>query len=80
MLQMSTFIGNIFAYLMFTGEEFISSETRTIVGAVLLALTLAGVLTMCLLRPTPWVTSSSDNNNHSPAAALRSAGKFFVTR
>ena len=28
MLQMSTFIGNIFAYIMFRGSEYIITETR----------------------------------------------------
>ena len=77
MLQMSTFIGNTFAYIMFRGSEFITTDTRTIVGAVLLGVTVAGTLAMLLLRPTPWVTSQA---TESPVEALRAAGRFFLTR
>jgi len=80
MLQMSTFIGNTFAYFMFAGQEFITTETRTIVGAVLLGLTIAGVATMLLLRPTTWITVSSSSQSESPSQALKSAGAFFVTK
>ena len=77
MLQMSTFIGNTFAYFMFRGKEFIDTPTRRIVGAVLLAVTVAGTLCMLLLRPTPWVTSQA---TESPRAALKNAWRFFMTR
>ena len=77
MLQMSTFIGNTFAYIMFRGSEFITTDTRTIVGAVLLGVTVTGTLAMLLLRPTPWVTSQATER---PVEALRAAGRFFLTR
>ena len=32
MLQMSTFIGNTFAYFMFAGDEYISTHTRYILS------------------------------------------------
>ena len=35
MLQMSTFIGNTFAYFMFRGEEYITTPTRTMVRTTL---------------------------------------------
>jgi len=79
MLQSSIFIGNIFAYFMFTGEEFISSSVRTTVGVVLLSITGAGVLVMLLLRPTPWARDIVASND-SPTAALRSSGKLFMTK
>jgi len=79
MLQSSIFIGNIFAYFMFTGEEFISTSVRTTVGVVLLSITAAGVLTMLLLRPTPWARDTIASNE-SPAAALRSSWKLFMTK
>lgn len=79
MLQMSTFIGNTFAYFMFAGEEFISSGTRTVVGCVLFGITVGGVAIMFLLRAPTWVTAET-STAESPAAALRSAGSFFVTR
>jgi len=78
MLQMSTFIGNTFAYFMFAGEEFISSGTRTTVGCVLFGITVGGVAMMFLLRPTTWITETA--TAESPTAALRSAGSFFITR
>jgi len=79
MLQSSIFIGNIFAYFMFTGEEYISSSVRTTVGVVLLSITGAGVLVMLLLRPTPWARDIVASND-SPTAALRSSGKLFMTK
>jgi len=79
MLQTSIFIGNIFAYFMFTGEEYISSSVRTTVGVVLLSITGAGVLLMLLLRPTPWATDISVTNE-SPASALRNSFKLFMTK
>ena len=80
MLQMSTFIGNTFAYFMFAGEEFIKTETRTMVGCVLFGITVAGVAIMFLLRAPTWVTTETSSTAESPASALRSAGAFFVTR
>ena len=53
---------------------------RTIVGAVLLAVTLAGVLVLMLLKPTPWGAVSSQSKQHSPLDAFKSAWKFFITR
>ena len=79
-LQMSTFIGNTFAYFVFRGEEYISTETRSMVGAVLLALTLAGVVTMIFLRPVTSASVDTNNTSESPAAALKNAGRFFLTR
>ena len=35
MLQMSTFIGNTFAYFMFAGDEYISTHTRYILSGSL---------------------------------------------
>ena len=78
MMQMSTFIGNTFAYFMFSGEEFISSDTRTIVGAVLLSISLGGVLTLFLLKPVSNVNESKKTIN--PISALREAGAFFITK
>merc|ERR1719239_594349 len=43
MLQVSGLIGNIFAFFMFNGQEYISSSVRTTVGIVLLAITLNGI-------------------------------------
>lgn len=79
MLQCSIFIGNVFVYFMFAGQEFISTSVRTTVGIVLLSITGAGVLVMLLLRPTPWV---SDNvaRNESPTEALRNSGRLFMTK
>jgi len=79
MLQSSIFIGNMFAYFMFTGEEFISSSVRTTVGVVLLSITGAGVLTMLVLRPTPWARDRTASNE-SPTTALRSSGRLFLTK
>lgn len=79
MLQSSIFIGNMFAYFMFTGEEFISSSVRTTVGVVLLSITAAGVLFMFLLRGTPWARDTAASNE-SPTSALRSSGKLFLTK
>ena len=77
MFQTSTFIGNIFAYFMFSGEEFIPSSVRTTVGAVLLSVTCAGVLFVLLLRPTPWADTSPINNS---ASVLKSSAKLFITK
>ena len=77
MMQMSTFIGNTFAYFMFAGEEFISSETRTTVGAVLLGVNLAGVLTLFFLRPISPINETMETP--SPSSALESAGSFLLT-
>ena len=79
MLQMSTFIGNTFAYFMFRGEEYITSHTRTMVGVVLLSITAAGVLAMLLLKKSPWVPEASPETE-SPAQAFKAAGRFFMTR
>ena len=78
MFQTSTFFGNIFAYFMFNGEEFISSGVRTIVGIVLLSMTIAGTLTALFLRPTPWVSTQS--SNESPASALKNSASLFLTK
>ena len=77
MLQMSTFIGNTFAYFMFAGEEFISSGTRTTVGAVLLGVNLTGVLTLFFLRPISSIKETKETL--SPSSALKSAGTFLLT-
>jgi len=79
MLQCSIFIGNIFVYFMFAGEQFISTSVRTTVGIVLLSITGAGVLVMLLLRPTPWVTDII-TRNESPTEALRNSGRLFITK
>ena len=79
MLQCSIFIGNIFVYFMFAGEQFISTSVRTTVGIVLLSITGAGVLVMFLLRPTPWVTDII-TRNESPTEALRNSGRLFITK
>ena len=79
MLQMSTFIGNIFAYFMFRGEEYITSDTRTTVGVVLLSVTAAGVVVMFFLKKATWITEES-RDTKSPMQAFRAATKFFRTR
>jgi len=79
MLQCSIFIGNIFVYFMFAGEQFISTSVRTTVGVVLLSITGAGVLVMLLLRPTPWARDIVASNE-SPTEALRNSGRLFMTR
>jgi len=78
MLQMSTFIGNTFAYFMFRGEEYITSETRTMVGVVLLSITAAGVVAMLLLKKTGDTDTAS--STESPSQAFKAAGRFFMTR
>ena len=78
MMQMSTFVGNTFAYFMFAGEEYISTDTRTTVGAVLLGVNLAGVGTLFLLKPV--TTFDKTEETPSPGAALRSAGAFLMTK
>ena len=57
-------------------RNFIDSSTiftirRTVVGAVLFSITIAGVLTMLLLRPTTWVVTDT-STAESPAQAMRS--------
>ena len=57
-------------------RNFIDSSTiftirRTVVGAVLFSITIAGVLTMLLLRPTSWVVTDT-STAESPAQAMRS--------
>ena len=57
-------------------RNFIDSSTiftirRTVVGAVLFSITIAGVLTMLLLRPTTWVVTDT-STAESPAQAIRS--------
>ena len=57
-------------------RNFIASSTiftirRTVVGAVLFSITIAGVLTMLLLRPTTWVVTDT-STAESPAQAMRS--------
>jgi len=79
MVQSSIFIGNLFAYFMFRGEEFISTGIRTTVGAVLLTVTLAGVLTMLLLRPTPWARDIGVDQE-GPSAVLKASGRLFITK
>jgi len=79
MLQVSGLIGNIFAFFMFNGQEYISSSVRTTVGIVLLAITLSGVAVMALLRPASWDTSSSRDQATSPSKALRDSFALFLT-
>merc|ERR1719244_1199800 len=82
MLQMSGFIGNIFAYFMFNGEEFITSSTRTVVGIVLLSVTVAGVVLTLFFQPTPWNSDNRSSNSSpiSPAQALKSSFTLFLTQ
>merc|ERR1711936_1537773 len=77
MLQVSGLIGNIFAFFMFNGQEYISTSVRTTVGIVLLAITLSGVAVMALLRPTSWDTTSEQAT--SPSKALWDSFALFLT-
>merc|ERR1711936_310537 len=79
MLQVSGLIGNIFAFFMFNGQEYISGHVRTTVGIVLLVITLSGVAVMALLRPTSWDTTSSRDQATSPSKALRDSFSLFLT-
>ena len=60
-------------------RNFIDSSTiftirRTVVGAVLFSITIAGVVTMLLLRPTTWVVTDT-STAESPAQAMRSVSQ-----
>jgi len=77
MLQVSGLIGNIFAFFMFNGQEYISTSVRTTVGIVLLVITLSGVAVMALLRPTSWHTTTEQAT--SPSKALRDSFALFLT-
>merc|ERR1712223_637618 len=76
-LQVSGLIGNIFAFFMFNGQEYISTSVRTTVGIVLLVITLSGVAVMALLRPTSWHTTTEQAT--SPSKALRDSFALFLT-
>ena len=78
MFQTSTFLGNVFTYCMFNGEEFISSSVRTTVVVVLLSMTSAGTILALLLRPTPWANTQS--YNESSALALHDSVILFFTK
>ena len=65
-------------------RNFIDSSTifticRTVVGAVLFSITIAGVLTMLLLRPTTWVVTDT-STAESPAQAMRSVSQSSQVR
>ena len=55
----------------FIDSSSIFTICRTVVGAVLFSITIAGVLTMLLLRPTTWVVTDT-STAESPAQAMRS--------
>jgi hypothetical protein len=77
MFQTSTFLGNVFTYFMFNGEEFISSSVRTTVVVVLLSMTSSGTMIALLLRATPWVNTQS---HESSSSALQNSVILFFTK
>jgi len=88
LLQSSTFIGSMFTFFMFRGQEYIDSHTRTVVGIVLLSVTCGGTLLMLLFKKPNWTSGTQNgqeenrpnNNSTSPSKALKDSFKLFITR
>lgn len=81
MMQTSGLVGNLFAFFMFNGQEYISTSVRTTVGLVLLTITSIGVFVMLFLRPTPWMREAeAESGSDSPAQALRKSFTLFLTK
>lgn len=80
MLQSSMLIGNTFIFFQFSGLKSIDEGTRHTVTIVLFTICCAGVLVLCLLRPTPWTQRNEESGPISPGRALKDAWNLFMTR
>lgn len=68
MMISSNFFGNIFAYSLFRDLEDIDTETRHLVGSVLLSVTAVGTGLLLALRPVPpTVVASNDQEAREKA-------------
>lgn len=80
MVMASNVIGNTFVFLQFRGLSDIDSGTRTLVASVLLGVCFAGIVVLCLLRPTPWDSEGRTTPPDTPAQALSKAWRLLWTR
>jgi len=75
----SAFIGNMFAYFLFRNEESIEKDTRITLGAVLTAVSTAGILLMFLFRPATWAQKKKEEQP-SMLDTLRQSWSLFTTK
>jgi len=73
----SAFWGNLFAYVLFRGEEYIEKNTRMLLGGVLTGVSAAGIILMFFLRPTPWAEKKDQDNM---VTTLKKSVNLFLTK
>jgi len=83
MFASSGIIGNLIVYTQFRGKEFIDTDTRNIVGGVLIGLGGAATLVMLALAPPggePDGANTQQEEKKGPIKALKDSGKLLLTR
>ncbi|CAH0547995.1 unnamed protein product [Brassicogethes aeneus] len=87
MLQFSMFVGNLFVFIKFKGQDKIDEASRTVVIWTLSGISVAGLVVVALLPRAP-KTDQSENDNElpmeethdGPVQTLKKAVNLFCTK
>ncbi|XP_053698966.1 UNC93-like protein MFSD11 [Sabethes cyaneus] len=83
-LQMSMFFGNLLVFYLFQDKTHIDKETRVLVFAIMIGVTITGIASLCTLKPQNEASVILEDEipdvQQTPKQAFVSATHLFVTK